>query len=80
MKANHFLKIIASMFVGIGIVIGAIILYNNHQTRKIPELSFQEALAYTTKDNPNAVITVGIIKDGNTTFTVYGENGEKLPG
>lgn len=31
---------------------------------KIPKLSFQEILEYTTKDNADAVITVGIVKDG----------------
>ncbi|MDE7262505.1 MAG: beta-lactamase family protein [Oscillospiraceae bacterium] len=54
-------------------------MYGKWQMSKVPSLSFQEALAYTTKDNPDAVITVGIIKDGQASYTVYGENGKELP-
>ena len=46
---------------------------------KVPELSFQEALEYTTKGDSDAVITVGIIKDGVSSYTVYGEDGNELP-
>ena len=35
---------------------------------KIPGLTFEETPAYTTKDTPEAVITVGIIKDGQTSY------------
>ena len=38
--------------------------YGAYQMRKLPALSFAEALAYTTKNNAEAVITVGIIRDG----------------
>lgn len=46
---------------------------------KLQELSFKDALKYTTKNNSDAVITVGIIKDGQMSYTVYGKNGETLP-
>ena len=54
-------------------------LYGKHQMSKIPELSFEEALAYTTKGNNKAIITVGIIKDGSASYSVYGEDGKVLP-
>lgn len=54
-------------------------VYGRHQMAKIPGLSFQEALEYTTGGNPDAVITVGIIKDGQISYRVYGENGQELP-
>ena len=54
-------------------------LYGKHQMNKIPGLTFEEALIYTTKDTPEAVITVGIIKDGESWYTVYGEDGKILP-
>lgn len=54
-------------------------LYGKYQMRKIPALSFQQALEYTTKDNAGAVITVGILRDGQACYTVYGENGKELP-
>lgn len=57
----------------------ALSAYSKYQMSKIPGLSFRETLAYTTKDNRSAVITVGIIKNGNASYTVYGENGKELP-
>lgn len=54
-------------------------MYGQRQMEKIPGLSFQDALEYTTGDNPDAVITVGIIKDGQVSYRVYGENGQELP-
>lgn len=56
-----------------------LIIYGNSQTQKLPQLTFAEALAYTTKNNPDAVITVGIIKDGQVSYRVYGEDGRELP-
>ena len=53
--------------------------YGKRQMAKIPALSFQEALQYTTKGNDAAVITVGIIKDGRSSYTVYGADGQELP-
>ena len=48
------------------------------QMKKVPSLSFKDALEYTTKDNKEALITVGIIKDGKTEYRVYGENGKEV--
>ena len=61
------------LFIGIGI---AVISY---RTSLIPAMSFEDMLAFTTKDNKQAVITVGIIKDGQVKYTVYGQNATILP-
>lgn len=61
------------------LVLCGVMLYGKHQMSKIPALSFREVLEYSTKDNPDAVITVGIIKDGEVSYTIYGENGKELP-
>lgn len=53
--------------------------YGSYKMKQIPELTFEEALNYTTDANQNAVITVGIIKNGKSVYTVYGENGKVLP-
>lgn len=53
--------------------------YGKYQISKIPELSFAEVLEYTTKDNEDACITVGIVKGGQVSWRVYGENGKELP-
>jgi len=72
--------IVVALLLCAALVIGGfIMIYGKYQMNKIPGLTFTEALAYTTKDNPNAVITVGIIKDGQLSYKVYGENGQELP-
>ncbi len=53
--------------------------YGHRQMQKIPGLSFEEALAYTLQDNADAVITVGVIRDGELSYTVYGEDARELP-
>ncbi len=79
LKINKLLKIITIVMICIVVAIVGFILYGKYQLSKIPALSFKEALAYTTKENKNAVITVGIVKNGNISYKVYGENGEVLP-
>jgi CubicO group peptidase (beta-lactamase class C family) len=72
------------------IIIGVVVLvavigvaaaaeYGKYRMGLIPEMSFEEVLNYTTRDNPDAVITVGVIEDGKADYTVYGENGTVLP-
>lgn len=71
--------IILAVVLSFALLILGMILYGKYQMGKIPEMTFQEILEYTTKNTPNAVISVGIIKDGQFSYTVYGENGKKLP-
>lgn len=78
-RRKRRLIIIASIVICAGLIAIGLTIYGNYQTRKIPGLSFAEALAYTTRNNRDAVITVGIIQDGEAKFTVYGENGKELP-
>lgn len=73
------LKILIIILVLAIVIVLGLLFYGKYQMSKIPELSFQEALEYTTKDNKEAVITIGIIRDGQMTYTVYGENGKELP-
>ena len=60
-------------------VVGGLSIYGKIQMGKIPDLTFTDALEYTTHNNPEAVITVGIIKNGKSSYKVYGENGKELP-
>lgn len=60
------------------LAMGGMMIYGKYQISKIPGLTFTEALAYTTKGNTNAVITVGVIKDGQSSYKMYGEDGEEL--
>lgn len=78
-KIPKAIMIAAALILFVSLVITGIMLYGKYQISKIPNLSFREALAYTTGDNEEAVITVGIIRDGKKSFKVYGENGSELP-
>ena len=69
---------LVSIVLCIALAVGGFAIYGGQQMSKLPELTFNEALAYTTKNNPDAVITVGIIKDGQISYKVYGKNGEEL--
>lgn len=80
-KKRRKIVLTVAMIIAIcgGLLFAALSAYGKYQMSRIPGLSFQEALEYTTKDNAGAVITVGTIKDGNASYTVYGENGRELP-
>lgn len=71
--------LIVSIFLCAALGLTGLIIYGNSQMRKLPQLTFAESLAYTTKHNPDAVISVGIIKDGQVSYRVYGEDGRELP-
>ena len=78
-KVRKVLWIIAAALLCAALALLCAVLYGKYQLSKVPGLTFQEALAYTTKNNPDAVITVGTIKDGAASYRVYGENGRELP-
>lgn len=52
--------------------------YGQAMMKKVPALSFDQALNYSLENNPDAIITVGVVKDGQASYTVYGNNGEVL--
>jgi len=71
--------IVAGILLAATLIVGGLSLYGRHRMRQIPALSFEEALAYTTKGKKDAVITVGVIRNGTASWTVYGEDGAELP-
>lgn len=66
------LLLVASVFI---IVLS---FYGKVMIKKIPGLSFGDSLNYTLKDNRDGIITVGEVKDGQLSYTVYGNNAEIL--
>ena len=76
---RKILVLIAAVLLLIALGIGIFAIVASHRMSLIPLMTFKEMLAYTTKDNKNAIITVGIIQDGKVGFTVYGENATILP-
>jgi len=77
-KEKKKIVIIMSAFLIIALSIGVFALVTSYRMSLIPSMSFKEMLSYTTKNNEDARITVGIIKDGEVGFTVYGENATIL--
>ena len=78
-KSKKTIYIIIAVILIIGLIIIGYSVYGNYQMSKIPEMSFTDCLNYTLKGNDNAVITVGIIKDGQASYTVYGKDGKEMP-
>ena len=78
-RKKKIIIILISVMLCAALVLGGLMIYGKAQMGKIPGLTFMDALKYTTQGKPDARITVGIIKDGQTSFTVYGENGQILP-
>lgn len=78
MKGKRKVIIVISIIVCLAVVCGGFLVFTKHQMSKIPEMTFEETLEYTTIGKSDAVITVGIIKDGEVSYKVYGENGKEL--
>lgn len=76
---HPFLKWAIPIGIVIVLIVVGVVFYIRNQMSKLPGLSFAEALAYTTDGVADAVITVGVIKDGQATYTVYGQNAAVLP-
>lgn len=70
--------VIVSLLLGACLLLGSLFLYGRQQLRKVPGLSFREALEYATRDRSDVRISVGIIRDGRRSWKVYGENGQEL--
>lgn len=78
-RTKKIIRIILTVVLCAVIMISGLVIYGKYQMSKIPGLTFEEALEYTTQNNPDAVITVGTIKEGQISYKVYGENGKELP-
>lgn len=59
--------------------LGVFLAFYTYQMSLVTKMSFDEMIEYTTKNNEDAIITVGIIKDGEMKYTVYGNNASILP-
>ena len=78
-RGRKIFHIIIAVILVVMTMVCGFAIYGNYQMSKIPGLSFKDCLNYTLKGNDNAVITVGIIKDGQASYTVYGKDGAEMP-
>jgi Beta-lactamase class C and other penicillin binding proteins len=78
-KGNKkIMVIVISIVLFVALVVGGLMIFGKIQMGKVPGLSFEDALKYTTHSKKDAKITVGIIKDGKSSFTVYGADAQVL--
>jgi len=75
---KRILKVILVIVLLIAVGIGGYSIYGSYKINQLSDMTFEDMLAYTTKDNKDAIITVGIIQNDKMTYDVYGENGIKL--
>jgi CubicO group peptidase (beta-lactamase class C family) len=75
---KKIMKIFLAIIFIIAIGVGGYAIYGSYKLNQLASMTFDEMMAYTTKDNKDAVITVGIIQDGKITYDVYSQNGVKL--
>ena len=78
MKRKNIVIVIVSCLSLLLIAFLVYVFIGISQMKKVPSLSFKDALEYTTKDNKEALISVGILKDGKAEYRVYGENGKEV--
>jgi len=80
-RKEHKKKIIISgiiIFISIAVIFGGYVLYGINKLDKLNRMSFEEMIEFTTKDKKDAIISVGILKDGEITYEIYGENGKLI--
>ena len=63
-KKMTVITVISAVVLCAALAVGAFSVYGNIQMKKLPGLSFADCMEYTNGGNTGAVITVGIIKDG----------------
>lgn len=78
-KEKEGVFLIIAVILVVVLAVGSYAIYGNYQMSKIPGLSFHDALDYTLAGSNDAVITVGIIQNGEVSYTVYGKEGAVLP-
>lgn len=77
-RKKRLIRIILLLAVILCLGIGAFWAIISYRTSLIPSMSFDDMMEYTTKNNKKAIITVGVIKDGEMSYTVYGNNASIL--
>ena len=78
-RRKKIMWIVISIVLCAVLVVGGLMIFGKVQMGKIPGMSFEDVLKYTTQGKKDARITVGIIKDGESSFKVYGADAQVLP-
>ncbi len=76
-KKKRIIIILLSVVLCAALAVTGLMIYGKTQMARVPGLTFREALEYTTQGKKDAATTVGIIKDGESSWMVYGENAQE---
>lgn len=78
-KKKRIIKAVFLVVFVLAMGFGGYYLYGTYKMNEISKMTYEEMLHYTTKNNKNAIITVGVIEKDKVTYKVYGEDGILLP-
>lgn len=81
-KKTHYRKRVSIVIMIVAIIILAVVvclIVLSQKQNSIATLTFEQCLAYTTKDTPEAKIGVVVIQDGTSTIQYYGNNAQMIP-
>ena len=63
----------------VGLLVLVFFLQAEKQLKKIPGMTADQCLKYTLSDKTDGRITIALLKDGEITYHMYGENGHEIP-
>ncbi|MDP3448864.1 MAG: serine hydrolase domain-containing protein [Eubacteriales bacterium] len=75
-------RIIWIILVSVVVIIGAIagfLLLSAPKENPVENMTFEQCLAYTTKDTPHAKVGVVVLQNGQANISFYGNNAGRIP-
>lgn len=62
----------------LGLFAGGYLANVYYRYRRVQGMSYDDVFSYVLDNNENAILSIGILKDGQESYHVYGNNGEVL--
>ena len=78
-KTKRTVWIIIGEILVLLLALGALLLLRASKEYPVPSMSFEQSLAYTTRDMPEAKVGVVVLENGAANISFYGNNGERIP-
>ncbi len=76
---RKYIWILAAFFTIVILFAVVFLLFRTRENNPIPGMTFEECLAFTTKDTPEAKIGVVVLQNDTANIAFYGNNAEKIP-
>ncbi len=78
-KKRRFFWILIAAVLLIAAGVCALFILRKPKENLVASMDFQECLAYTTKDTPDAKIGIVVLKNGAANISFYGDNAGQIP-